>query len=444
MRRSMQRSHLGPWVVYLVIAVCLTPVVVPPGPGRTAIVDSVNAIALAVFTVLWLPTKRPVKLPFLVPMLLIAVGSVLATFNAVNPGAAIITLIQDAYLYVIFVMLVDLLGKRGDFAGLRLAWVFTASAIAILGIYQAVMFKNPSLLNLVSPKGFRALGTFDQPDTLSDYLVMSIFMVLSLNEEAGRLVRWSAIAIMGIGIVATKANGGIMAMAAGLMAWAVVRAWTKRVSYTGLIAGALFALSLGLAGVWLIQGVGVGSGEIKELQAHSILGRMGHSSKGRMQIWGTLRRRYLKTPLGYGPGNSRWQVLTIEERDRPTVGPTETFDTGADPFVSKEAHNDYIAFLFERGPLALLAMLALKLQVFGRITKWWAGRAESVRGRVRGGAMAAAMFGAWVASWITSNTIEVLHFRHVWLFLAMVCALGPIAGEAGKAQPGEASEQLPV
>lgn len=440
----MLRGNLGPWAVYLVIAVCLTPVIVPPGPARTAIVDSVNAIALAVFTASWLATKRPVKLPFLGPMLLIFVGSVLATFNAANPRAAVITLIQDAYLYVCFVMLVDLMSKRGDFRGLRLAWVLAASAIAIIGIIQAVTYKNPSLLNLISPKGFRALGTFDQPDTLSDYLVMSIFMVLSLNEEAGRLVRWSAIAIMSVGIVATKANGGIMALMAGLLAWALVRAWTKRVSYTGLVAGALFTLSVGLVAVWLIQGVGVGSSEIKQLQANSILGRMSHSSEGRMQIWATLWRRYSKNPLGIGPGNSRWQVLTIEERDRPTVGPTETFDTGADPFVSKEAHNDYIAYLIERGPLALLGMLVLRFQVFGRITQWWRGRVGSSRGRVRGGPLAAAMFGAWVASWITSNTIETLHFRHVWLFLAMVCALGTMEGDARQTQPGEPSEEIPV
>ncbi|HEY6867741.1 MAG TPA: hypothetical protein VI792_10815, partial [Candidatus Eisenbacteria bacterium] len=69
------------------------------------------------------------------------------------------------------------------------------------------MLKNPSVMNLISPRGFRALGTFDQPDTLSDYLVFSIFIALSLNEEAGRWVRWGAIAIMGLGIVGTKANG---------------------------------------------------------------------------------------------------------------------------------------------------------------------------------------------------------------------------------------------
>ncbi len=440
----MLRSKLGAWELYLVIVVCLTPVYVPPGPGRTAIVDTVNASALVAFTVLWLATGRSVQVPFIGPMFLIFVGSVLATFNAANPGAAIYTLIQDAYLYVCFVMLVNLLSKRGDFRGLRLIWVLVASAISIIGIVQVVTHGHASLLDVIKPKGFRALGTFDQPDTLSDYLVMSIFMVLSLNEEVGRMVRWSAIAIIGIGLVATKANGGIIALMSGLIAWTLVRAWTKRVSYTRLVAGALFALSVGLVAVWLVEGVGVGSSQIKQLQANSILGRMSHSSEGRMKIWGTLWRRYLNNPLGIGPGNSRWQVLTIEERVRPTVGPTETFDSGADPFVSKEAHNDYVSYLIERGPLALLGLLILKFQVFGRITQWWRGRAGSSRSRVRGGPLAAATFGAWVASWVNSNTIETLHFRHVWLFLAMVYALGTMGGDARRTQPGEPSGEIPV
>ena len=439
-----RRGKLDGWALYLVIAVCLVPVLAPPGPGRTAIVDPVNALALAVFAGLRLTTRRPVWVPFIGPVLFMSLGSVLATFNAANPRAAILTLVQDAYLYVCFVMLANLLRDRGDFRGLRLAWVLTASAVAIIGIVQVVTHGNASLLDVIKPKGFRAVGTFDQPDELADYLVMSIFMVLSLNEEFGRMVRWSAIAIMSVGIVASKANGGILALMGGLLAWALVRAWTKRTSYTGLVGGALFALSAGLVAVWLIAGVGVGSGQIKQLQANSILGRMSHSSEGRVEIWGSLWRRYSSNPLGIGPGNSRWQVLTIEERQRSTVAPTQTFDSGADPFLSKEAHNDYVSYLIERGPLALLFMLVLKFQVFGRITRWWKTRAGTRPGWVRGGPLAAAAFGAWVASLINANTIETLHFRHVWLFLAMVCALGSMASEEHRADSGEPAREIPA
>jgi len=426
----MSRSKLGAWTPYLVLVVCLVPVIVPPGPGRTAIVDALNIPALGIFAASVLMTRRPIQVPFLIPVIFMSLGSLAATVNAANPSAAILTMVQDAYLYLWFVMLANVMHERGDFRGLRLAWVCVANVIAIIGIAQVVLHGNPSLQNLIIPKGFRALGTFDQPDTLSDYLVMSIFIVLSLNEEVGRVVRWSSIGIMCAGIVATKANGGLGSLAVGLIAWTLVRAWTKRVSYPKLISGALIAFSVGLATVWLVVGMGLGSGQFRELQTGSILGRVGHSFEGRVKIWGSLLHRYRGNPLGYGPGNSRWQTVSVEERERPLA-------SGTDPFLSKEAHNDYLAYLIERGPLALLALLVFKFQVFGRITRWWRGRAASAQGWVRGGPLAAATFGAWVASWINSNTIETLHFRHVWLFLALVYALGKVDGDARRTPPGE-------
>ena len=253
----MSRSKLGAWTPYLVLVVCLVPVIVPPGPGRTAIVDALNIPALGIFAASVLMTRRPIQVPFLIPVIFMSLGSLAATVNAANPSAAILTMVQDAYLYLWFVMLANVLHERGDFRGLRLAWVCVANVIAIIGIAQVVLHGDPSLQNLITPKGFRALGAFDQPDTLSDYLVMSIFIVLSLNEEVGRVVRWSSIGIMCAGIVATKANGGLGSLAVGLIAWTLVRAWTKRVSYPKLISGALIAFSVGLATVWLVVAFGL-------------------------------------------------------------------------------------------------------------------------------------------------------------------------------------------
>jgi O-antigen ligase len=194
------------------------------------------------------------------------------------------------------------------------------------------------------------------------------------------------------------------------------------VSPAGWIAGGLVSVSTVLIAVWMVAGLGVGAAQLSRLEANSFLGRMGHSSEGREMIWKSLGRRYARSPMGIGPGNSRWQTVTIEERERPIAGHLDTFDTGADPFLSKESHNDYIAYLLERGPIALAGMLLLRWQIFVRILKGRVG-ARATRERMATGAVTAAMFGAWVASCLNSNTIETLHFRHVWVFLAMVCAM---------------------
>jgi len=413
------------WTWYLVIAVCLAPVLVPPGPGRSALLDPFNVIALAAFAATMAIAHRSIQVPFAAPVILMSVGSLLATANAVNAPAALFTLIQDAYLYVWFVMLVNVVSGRGDLRLLRVAWVLAACGVAIIGLVGMAQHGADSMAAILNPKGFRAMGTFDQPDELADYLALSVFMALSLQGRFARLLKWGSIALILIAMAATKANGGLLSLSAGLVAMAIVGAWTRGVSPEGWVATGLLAAGGLLTVVWLIGGMGLGASEISHLESHSFLGRMGHSSEGREKIWQTLFRHYRQNPLGIGPGNSRWQSVTIEERERPIKGHLVTFDSGADPFLSKEAHNDYIAYIVERGPLALLGMLMLRWQVFARLLKGWKNARATATDRAAFGALTATMFGAWVCSCLNANTIETLHFRHVWLFLGLVCALEP-------------------
>ena len=431
-----RRAGLDAWGAYAVLATCLAPVLVPPGPGRSALLDPFNVIAILAFTAAALLSRRRIRIPFTVPVILMSVGSLLATANAVNAPAALFTLLQDAYLFVWFIVLVNVLGDRGDLGGLRAAWVVTGCAVALWGLVGMVQHGADSAASLLNPKGFRAMGTFDQPDELADYLVMSIFMAVSLTGRAGRLLRWPAIALLLAGIAATKANGGLIALAAGLAAWAIVRLWARGVAPAGWIAAGMIAVSVVLVAVWLVAGLGVGAGALGRVESGSFLGRMGHSSEGREHIWKALAKRYEKSPLGIGPGNSRWQTVTIEERERPIAGKMDTFDSGADPFLSKEAHNDYLAYFIERGPLAFLGMLMLRWDAFRRILRAGAGRDAAERAAA--GPVIAAMFAAWTASCLNANTIETLHFRHVWLFLAMVCAIAPTVPVAARARAGRA------
>jgi len=416
------------WGWYVVLAALLAPVLVPPGPGRTAWLDPLNLIALGAFAGSIALSRRNVQVPFAGPVILMSLGSLVATANAANAGAAILTLLQDAYLYVWFVMLVAVLRERGDLRALRVAWVFTGSVVAVIGLVGVARHGGDSIGAILNPKGFRAMGTFDQPDELADYLAMSVFIAISLTGRVTRLFAALAIALMLAAMAATKANGGLISLAGGLVAWSIVRAWAAGVTPAGWIGASLVGASAAVVAIWLVLGLGVGGSEIGKIETGSFLGRMSHSSEGREKIWQALLKRYRKSPLGIGPGNSRWQTVTIEERERPIAGHLDTYDSGADPFLSKEAHNDYFAYLVERGPLALAGMLMMRWQAFRRILG--AGRSRAISG-----GLTAALFGAWVASCLNANTIETLHFRHVWLFLAMVCALDSAADREPAPRP---------
>src|SRR6185295_17201312 len=125
--------------------------------------------------------------------------------------------------------------------------------------------------------------------------------------------------------------------------------------------------------------------------------------------WTNLLRTYARKPAGIGPGNSRLVELSIEQRVR------------RESLLSKEAHNDYLGYLVERGPLGLLGMLAIKVEAFYWIVRWWNRRRKG--GHRSGGAVAAAAIAGLVATSVHSFTVEMLHFRHAWLFLAVVCSL---------------------
>jgi hypothetical protein len=72
--------------------------------------------------------------------------------------------------------------------------------------------------------------------------------------------------------------------------------------------------------------------------------------------------------------------------------------------------------------------------------KLWvaAGRRDDAQAtRDTNGPLVAAMTGALAAAAVHALTIEVLHFRHFWMLMAIVCAIEArtAAGQAGSRQP---------
>jgi O-antigen ligase len=103
------------------------------------------------------------------------------------------------------------------------------------------------------------------------------------------------------------------------------------------------------------------------------------------------------------------------------IGPSATRRSLAETGIhdAKEAHNDYLGTLVERGPPGVVALLALMVAVAARIVS--AQRPPPGWSAVvpRPEALAAVA----VAYAFTSLTHEVLHYRHLWTLLAVVAAL---------------------
>jgi O-antigen ligase len=105
--------------------------------------------------------------------------------------------------------------------------------------------------------------------------------------------------------------------------------------------------------------------------------------------------------LGYGPGTTK---QTLIDRQYP---------------YAKEAHDDYLAALVERGPLGVVGILLLVMTAALR-----AGRV--VRGPPRGWAelpRPVGLVAGLAAMGMAGTYYEVLHFRYVWLLLALTAAV---------------------
>ena len=423
------RPRPGAARAYLVLAAILAPLCVPSGPGQSAAIDVVNLIAIGAFALFVVaPGRQALRVPLAIPASLVAVGSMVASFWAASLGQAALTLAQDVYLFAWFLVVANLVRTRQDLRAVRIAWVGVAVAVALVALGQHVLHNGLSPGSLFGSRGVRPAATLYNPNMTADYLMTSVFVALSLAAEVPRLPLALGTGVLGLGLLATKSNGGMIAFAAGFLVWIVIAIATGPAHRRGgfLAAGALVA-SLAGVGLWLNTEWGVGDGTLASLKNQTFVGRMEKSSKSRFRIWDQLEQAYARSPLGIGPGNSGSLTVGIANRERP------------DSYRSKEAHSDYLGYTIERGPLGILGLLAFTVATFLHVASYWRhSRRGSGATPRRIGFWTASMAAVLAASAVHSMVVEKLHFRHFWLFIGLVCGSALMASERSAAAPTEA------
>ena len=404
---------------YLVLAALLAPLCVPAGPGQSALLDVLNLVAIAAFALFVVaPGRQPLRVPLAIPVMLVAIGSLIACAWAPSLGQAALTLAQDVYLFASFLVAVNLLRSRHDLRAVRVAWVWAAVAVSLIAAGQ-LLIHGGGLGSLIGSRGLRPAATLYNPNMTADYLMTSLFVAMSLAAEVRRGPLVVAIGIIGFGLLATKSNGGMIAFAAGVLAFCAVGiAIGPSHRRSGLIAGAALLLALAGVGVWLNAEWGLADDTLRSLKEQTFVGRMEKSTKSRSRIWENLERAYARSPMGIGPGNSNALTVGIADRERP------------DSYRSKEAHSDYLGYTIERGPLGLLGLLGFMLATSLYVVRYWKNsHRPDGRGRRRAALWTASMAGVLAASAVHSMVIEKLHFRHFWLFIALVCGSALMASD---------------
>jgi O-antigen ligase len=268
----------------------------------------------------------------------------------------------------------------------------------------------------------RFSGTFRDPNMAGGYLVLSLF-VLSASPwpRRGWVKVLLALPIL-VAIQATRSNTALFALAAGVAVAITVSVIRSRRTAIGLAFGlsACALVALAVAPSTVVAAPANVARSLGETETFSgSLGRFDSSLGARLDRMSEALQLFgPQVLIGIGPSTTKHTLLT----------------RGAS--IGGEMHNDYVAALVERGVLGVLGVLGvMSTALWTAVTL---GR-RSVASRM--GWATSALAGGVAAIIVIAMGLEALHFRHIWMFFALVFALSLLEqqGRALMIDPTEAT-----
>ncbi|MDA8321618.1 MAG: sugar transferase [Actinomycetota bacterium] len=423
-------------LISTVLAIVFQPILHPSGPGNSSPVD-IFTLATIVTTGIWVTSSRHrIRAPYVIPVgLMVAAGAASGAISLL-PTLALTTLAVDILLFLWCTSLVNVLSTPRALSIALTAWSWAGIGWAII-VVLAWLGHVTAIEGLIPADGNRVLFTFGDPNYASTYWLSTLFITAGARTPRKTWMRIAGYVLLLWALALTESNGGMLSLAVGVFFLVLVKSYRFR-GLAGIAATALgvctaVATFLIVFPLSTIRQWALNSGQT--LLVNSI-GRSAQSGSERLtlikELWELYRRS--SAVLGLGPGSTK-PLLT----------------TWLYPYANM-AHNDYLAMLTERGPIALLGLLLLISTAI-----FWAfpllKRPLSARFAAAVPVPSAVVAGL-LALGINSFYEEILHFRFLWALLAIVAVLGrdarrrvpTVRGQAGRAagfavaspQPGPA------
>jgi len=385
-------------LLILATMLVLLPIVAISGPGHTAPVDFLNIIFIAAYWCLIVARHESPTFPFFWPLWVILLGSCIGLYSAPSLSTGMLTITQEVYLYVWFVTMAHFLSWSCRLTSVIVIWAAIAGTLGVLafgdvhfGLLHGMMLEGAN----------RAQGTFENPNMFGNYLLISFFLTWAAARARRRFL-YLALPAMIAGIQATASNGALLGFLGGCGgAVAVDRRYRSRQAIGALLV--VVAVGMGAVSIWRDQvqamAIDMISAERGELAGAALKGY-----GERTDLWSEASDIIRRTPTGVGPGN--FQILS-----------------GSVSGDYNSAHNDYLGMLVERGPLGLVGWLAF-LAAIGFLLFRLSAVAD------RSPLALEPLCGLFAAIVAHAGVVELSHFRHVWLALAlMVAALTQAMGQ---------------
>jgi O-antigen ligase len=374
------------------------------GVGNAAPVDLFFALAV-VGCLLWVgKTGRQLRFPYTVSAGLLLLGGVLGALAGPVPKSGLIALVQDCWLVAWCWVVANVAWSNDRLKVLLATWVYSSIAWAA-ALVVGLIGHWTLLTGQTEAEGSRTTLTFLDPNYAGSYFFISIMIIWASGRPRGRGLRIAAYALMIVALLSTGSMSGMISLLVGIVVAAVLGAYRRSglVPAVAVLAAAVFGGSLVASAVSLPE-----LQRTARASPHAFLrdgiGRGASSASGRKTLVSEGIQLYRAGgPLGTGP-------VSTKQRLRDDMAP-----------VAKEAHNDYLAALVERGPLGVLGLALLLSAVAVRVLSLVGARVAD--GAVASGIKPNALVGAVAGTMVAFTFNELLHVRHVWTLFALVAAL---------------------
>jgi hypothetical protein len=328
----------------------------------------------------------------------------------VLPGTALLAVVQDVVLLTWCAAVATVAATEGALSRLVSVWAYSSVLWGWL-VLAAWIFHVDPVLGLSEAEGNRVLFTFGDPNYAATYWVTSFFVLLAWGRPAGRWWRRFGCAVLLFNVGLTMSNGAFVELLVG---------------FTVLV---MFRLRRGPGGV--VATVAAGAAAVLLVVTQQLLVPL-----STVQTWAlNSGSTFLADTVGRSDQSGaqrstliRESLLLYAEDGVPGSGPGSTKDLlelRSFPYA-KEAHDDYLAAIFERGPLGFAGILVLVVGAISRSMVVLRRREAQARMLPRPEALVAALASMGVAGFF----YEVLHFRYVWLLLAFLAVLSMPGGSA--------------
>lgn len=338
------------------------------GQLQLSLAQGVVLADLATFSVVvwWVATSpndpgRDLGRLLALPLLMILAGSLIAFAPNGLAEWGVRDLVLDVGAIFTFLAVYAAVSQASDLQWHRIRQALIFS-LALVAFYLATSAGGGEL---------RSAGSFPNPN-LAGHFVVTVTAALAVLAVTSRQ-RW---VLLALGTVAWAFTGSFGALLQAT-AMVVYHLWRRPKKATAVATVAFLMLAAGFA--WLGLSSGLSSGPVTVAGVSTE--RLERSGEGRFEHWFDGMNALVERPWGVGPGAVK-----------------------AAGYAANELHNEPLAYLVERGPLAFVGLALVA------ITLWRYAREK--------GPARTLLIGFGIASFFR----ETSHYRHLWLCLALMLA----------------------